>query len=300
MVTTETAAAQAPTRPAPVSRERSWAWLGVVPFLLFAFAFLLAPASYLLIGSLQNLQGDWTFDNFRNLAQGSIVEAYAASLRISLVTAVLGTVFGFLLAYAITLGRLPRATRSGTLTFSGVASNFAGVPLAFAFIATLGRIGLVTTLLKSAGIDLYGNGFNLYSFTGLSLVYLYFQLPLMVLIITPALEGLRPEWREAAENLGATGNQYWLHVALPVLLPSLLGSMILLFANAFGAHATAFALTGGTLNLVTILIGAQMRGDVLRNPGLGYALAVGMVIIMAFSITAYTLLQRRSERWLKR
>jgi putative spermidine/putrescine transport system permease protein len=300
MVTVETAARRQPARPVAAARERSWAWLGVVPFLLFAFAFLLAPASYLLIGSLQTLDGSWTLDNFRNLAQPSIIEAYAASLRISLVTAVLGTVFGFLLAYAITLGRLPRSTRSGTLTFSGVASNFAGVPLAFAFIATLGRIGLVTTLLKSLGIDLYGNGFNLYSFTGLSLVYLYFQLPLMVLIITPALEGLRPEWREAAENLGATRNQYWRHVALPVLLPSLLGAMILLFANAFGAHATAFALTGGTLNLVTILIGAQMRGDVLRDPGLGYALAVGMVIIMAFSITAYTLLQRRSERWLRR
>ncbi|MBP8001395.1 MAG: ABC transporter permease subunit [Chloroflexi bacterium] len=275
-------------------------WLGVVPFFLFALAFLLAPASFLFIGSFRDLAGNFTLDNYRNLGQELVVEAYTRSIQISAVTALGGGFFGFLLAYAVTVGGLPRFVRSALLTFSGVASNFAGVPLAFAFIATLGRIGLVTTLLKTAGIDIYDSGFTLYSFLGLSLTYMYFQFPLMVLIITPALEGLKGEWREAAENLGATSWQYWRYVALPILLPSILGTMILLFANAFGAHATAFALTGGTYNLVTILIGAQMRGDVLRDPGLGYALAVGMVIIMTVSIAGYTLLQRRAERWLKR
>lgn len=289
-----------PTALAPrPAREGLLKWLGVVPFFLFALAFLIAPATFLFVGSFQDLQGNFTLDNFRNLNQPIVVNAYANSLQVSLATAVGGTIFGFLLAYAVTIGRARRA-RSGLLTFSGVASNFAGVPLAFAFIATLGRIGLMTTLLKGIGIDLYQQGFSLYSFAGLSLTYMYFQFPLMILIIAPAIEGLKREWREAAENLGATSGEYWRYVAFPVLLPSLLGAMILLFANAFGAYATAFALTGGTINLVTILIGSQMRGDVLRDPGLGYALAVGMVAIMAVSITAYTLLQRRSERWLKR
>jgi putative spermidine/putrescine transport system permease protein len=292
-----------PSRPSvgtqPARRALGLSWLGVVPFFLFALAFLIAPASFLFIGSLRDLQGNFTLENFRNLAQPIVVDAYRSSLQVSLATAVGGTIFGFLMAYAITLGRA-RLVRSGLLTFSGVASNFAGVPLAFAFIATLGRIGLITVLLKSIGIDIYQRGFSLYSFAGLSLTYMYFQFPLMILIITPAIEGLKKEWREAAENLGASSNQYWRYVAFPVLLPSLLGTMILLFANAFGAYATAFALTGGTINLVPILIGAQMRGDVLRDPGLGYALAVGMVAIMTISITAYTLLQRRSERWLKR
>ena len=288
-----------PARASSARRSSLLTWLGVVPFLLFALAFLIAPASFLLLGSFRDLQGNFTLDNFRNLSQPIVVDAYRNSLQVSLTTAAVGTIFGFLIAYGITLGRA-RAVRSGLLTFSGVASNFAGVPLAFAFIATLGRIGLVTTLLKSLGIDLYQQGFSLYSFAGLSLTYLYFQFPLMILIITPAIEGLKKEWAEAAENLGATPSQYWRHIAFPILLPSLLGTMILLFANAFGAYATAYALTGGTINLVTILIGSQMSGDVLRNPGLGYALAVGMVAIMAVSITAYTLLQRRSERWLKR
>lgn len=288
-----------PAQPFAKTRSFSWAWLGVVPFLLFALAFLIAPAYFLFTGSFQDLQGNWTLENYRNLSTPIVVNAYRNSLQISIATAVGGTIFGFLMAYAITIGRA-RRVRSGLLTFSGVASNFAGVPLAFAFIATLGRIGLVTTFLKTMGLDIYDRGFSLYSFVGLSLTYMYFQFPLMILIIAPAIEGLRREWREAAENLGASDWHYWRFIAFPVLLPSLLGAMILLFANAFGAQATAFALTGGTINLVTILIGAQMRGDVLRDPGLGYALAVGMIVIMAIAISAYTLLQRRSERWLRR
>ena len=149
------------------------------------------------------------------------------------------------------------------------------------------------------GVNIYKTGFNLYSLTGLSLTYMYFQFPLMMLIMAPALDGLKKEWREAAENLGATAAQYWIRVAFPVLLPPLLGTMILLFGNAFGAYATAYALTGGSLPIVTIQIGAQIRGDVLHNPGLGYAMAMGMVFIMAISLAGYTSLQKLSERWLR-
>lgn len=274
-------------------------WLGLLPFFLFAFAFLCAPTFYLLRGSFQDTLGNFTLGNYPRLTQDFVLQAYWRSLRISFVTAFWGGIFGFLLAYAVVMGELPSRIRTTLLTFSGVASNFAGVPLAFAFIATLGRTGMVTGWVRdSLGINLYQEGFSLYSFEGLSLTYLYFQFPLMVLIIAPALEGLKKEWREAAENLGASAWQYWWHIALPILAPSILGTMILLFGNAFGAHATAFALTGGTYNLVTILIGAQIRGDVLRDPGLGYALAMGMVIIMAISIAAYTWLQRKTEQWL--
>jgi putative spermidine/putrescine transport system permease protein len=290
-------AAAAPAAP----RERAWgAWLGVAPFFLFAVAFLLLPAASLVIGSFQDRQGNLTFENVAGLSQPFILDAYWLSIKVSLVTAIGGAFFGFLLAYAAVMGGLPNFVRSALMTFSGVASNFAGVPLAFAFIATLGRVGLLTTLLTTlTGVNIYQQGFNLYTFWGLSLTYMYFQFPLMVLIIAPALDGLKREWREASENLGATSWQYWRYVALPILLPSLLGTTILLFGNAFGAYATAFALTGGTLNLVPIMIGAQIRGDVLNNPGLGYALALGMVVIMAVSIAGYTLLQRQTERWLR-
>lgn len=280
----------------------SWkVWLGVVPFFLFAILFLLLPSLRLLTASFSAPDGSFTLSNIIQLfTEPLIVNSYRLSIQISAVTALGGGIFGFLLAYSVTVGGLPKPMRSALITFSGVASNFAGVPLAFAFVATLGRQGFITAVLRDVfGVNIYDAGFNLYSFAGLSLVYIYFQFPLMVLIMAPALDGLKREWREAAENLGATTTQYWLRVAMPVLLPSILGAMILLFGNAFGAYATAYALTGGRIGLVTIQIGAQIRGDVLYNPGLGYAMAVGMVVIMAVSLGGYSWLQAKTERWLK-
>ena len=195
---------------------------------------------------------------------------------------------------------MPGWLRGPLLTFSGVASNFAGVPLAFAFLATLGRLGIITVLLRDwFGVSLYGIGFNLLTFWGLTLVYLFFQIPLMILIITPALDGLKREWREAAEILGASRLQYWRMVALPVLWPSLLGTMALLFANAFGAVATAIALTGSSLSIVPILLFAQIRGDVLQDPHLGYAIAFGMIVVTGIANLIYIVLRSRSERWLR-
>ena len=276
-------------------------WIGVIPFFLFALLFLILPSIRILTGSFFGADGQFTLHNYLELVTvPTIVNAYKLSIQISAVTAIGGGIFGFLLAYAVTVGGLPKPLRTVLITFSGVASNFAGVPLAFAFVATLGRVGFVTTILKDVfGINIYQAGFNLYTFIGLALTYMYFQFPLMVLIMAPALDGLKREWREAAENLGANSFQYWTQVAMPVLLPSILGAMILLFGNAFGAYATAYALTGGRLEIVTIQIGAQIRGDVFHNPGLGYAMAMGMVLIMAVSLAAYSWLQAKTERWLK-
>ena len=275
-------------------------WLGVAPFLIFAAAFLILPTMYLVIGSFEGAKGAFTFQNYADLVSAATLRTYGNGIEISIVTAVVGGIFGFLLAYAVISGGLPPMFRGWLMTFSGVASNFAGVPLALAFIFTLGRVGLLTVLLKDVlGINVYDAGFTLYSKIGLEVVYLYFQFPLMVLIIAPAIDGLKKDWREAAENMGATSFQYWRHVALPILMPALLGSAILLFANSFGAQATAYTLTGGSLDIPTIAISRQMRGDVLFNEGLGYALAMGMVIIMALAIGLYVVLQRRSERWLR-
>jgi len=288
-----------PARPAPP--KISWAWLGVVPFFLFALMFLIYPASTLAVGSFQtNITHVFTLQNWVHLVHNpNLINSYWISIKISLVTALGGGIFGFLLAYAAIKGGLPSFMRNSLMTFCGVASNFAGVPLAFAFIALLSPSGVLTGWLKAIGFNPYFHGFQLYTFYGLSMVYMYFQFPLMVLVIAPAIDGLRREWLEASQNLGASGFQYWRYVAFPILLPSLLGTMILLFGNSFGAFATAEALTGGSINLVTIMIGDQLQGDVLGDAGLGYALALGMVVVMGLAIGLYTLLQRRSERWLR-
>jgi putative spermidine/putrescine transport system permease protein len=276
------------------------AWLGVVPFFVFAIAFLLLPVGVLLSGSFfDSVTGQPTLDNYAKLAEPSIIQAYELSIEISLVTAVVGAAFGFLVAYAVIMGGLPRFLRTLVMTFSGVASNFAGVPLALAFIYTLGFQGMFTLFLKNTvGINLYGSGFTLYTKLGIELAYLYFQFPLMVLIMAPAIDGLKREWREAAENMGATPAVYWRRVALPILTPTILGTVILLFGNSFGAQATAYNLAP-LVPIVTNVISNQISGDVFHNTGLGYALAMGMVVIMAIAIAIYARLQRISERWLK-
>jgi putative spermidine/putrescine transport system permease protein len=292
-------------RDAPLARparpKMSWAWLGILPFFIFAFLFLLYPSSTIAIRSFQDSTTHaFTTKNVLDLFRNSnIIGAYWISIKISLVTSIGGGIFGFLLAYAAIRGGLPKVLRSSLMTFSGVASNFAGVPLAFAFIALLSPTGMLIGWLRALGYNPYFHGFTLYTFWGLCIVYMYFQFPLMVLIIAPAIDGLRREWLEASENLGASSFQYWRYVALPILLPSIMGTTILLFGNSFGAFATAQALTGGQINLATIAIGAQLRGDALGDAGLGYAMALGMVVVMALAITGYTILQRRTERWLR-
>jgi putative spermidine/putrescine transport system permease protein len=275
-------------------------WLGVAPFFIFAVMFLILPTTYLMLGAFQNAEGEFTLANIAALSQPSIVAAYWISIKVSLASALLGAFIGLAIAIAIVRGGLPNWIRSATLTFSGVASNFAGIPLAFAFLATLGRLGLVTVLLNTVfGFNIYSAGFNILSFWGLTLTYLYFQIPLMVVIITPAIDGLKKEWGEAAATLGATQWQYWRMVVIPVIWPSFLGTVILLFANAFGAIATAYALTGSSLNIVPILLYAQIRGDVLHNPHLGYAIAFGMIFITGLANVFYIWFRTRSERWLK-
>ena len=289
----------APLRPPRKLRLRL-EWLGVLPFAIFILLFLIMPTMKIIIGAFQTPDGSITFENIGGLFTPSILAAYWISIKISVASALLGCLIGFGVATAVVLGGLPQKIRGPLLTFSGVASQFAGVPLAFAFIATLGPVGLVTVFLKTQlGLDLRLLGFNILSFWGLTVTYLFFQIPLMILIITPALDGLKREWREAAEILGATGGQYWRMVAFPILLPSILGTFSLLFANAFGAVATAIALTGSSLNIVPILLFAQIRGDVLGNPHLGYALAFGMIFVTCIANTLYIWMRTRSERWLK-
>jgi putative spermidine/putrescine transport system permease protein len=209
-------------------------------------------------------------------------------------------VLGLFVAYAAIREGTPRWIRSVLTTFSGVAANFGGIPLAFAWIATLGPLGVVTTWFRNSGHDITYQwpNFQISSERGIELAYLYFQLPLMILVIAPALDGLRREWREAAANLGAKQWQFWRYVGIPVLLPSFLGAFILLFGNAFAAYATAYSLDNG-INIVPILIGDYYTGNVLDNPHIAQALAFGMFVVLAVMMAIYVPLQRRSQRWAK-
>ena len=281
-----------------LSRRRLPGWVGIVPFLLTAFLFLIWPAYAVVLQAFQRADGGFTLDNIATAAEAQYRSAFLTSALLSLVTALVGGVLGTLLTYAVSTLERPRFLKSAMSTFSGVASQFGGVPLAFAFVASIGSAGLVTSLLSKIGLDLYGTGFSLLSFWGLAIVYLYFQIPLMLIIMTPAVEGLRKSWREAAEGLGASTFQYWAKVGIPLLTPAFIGGVVLLFANAFAAYATAQVLTSGSVNLVPIQIGYFVQGNVFAGKSqVGYALALGMIVVVSIALAINIALQRRVSRW---
>jgi putative spermidine/putrescine transport system permease protein len=268
--------------------------LALTPFFLFGLAFEVAPILVLLRSSIL-VDGGPSLDSFRRALTPFMLASFRNSLQLSLTTAVLGVTLGTIVAHALVTTRTP-SIRHMLTALADVTTNFGGAPLAFAFIVTLGSTGVVTLLLKAVGVDLYPR-FRIYSESGLAVAYLYFQLPLMVLLIVPALLGLHAELREAATSLGATPTQFWLRVGLPMLAPSLLGSFLLLFANAFGAYATAWTLTGPDVNLVTVQIAALVRGEVQLDPALADALALLSLAVMALCVAGQQWLSRRVQRW---
>lgn len=277
-----------------ISRIVPWFFVGL--FLLFVFAFLVAPTLVLVIKSMIGDNG-FTLSYLTGLWDYQYRIAFENSILLGAASAATGLIGGFFLAYASLQPGAPAWLRSIVTSFSAVAANFAGVPLAFAFISTLGSLGFVTVMLKHMGINIYAMGFSLYSLTGMTITFAYFQIPLMLIIITPAIQGLRPQWREASDGLGASSWQYWRHVGLPVLTPSLLGGFLLLFGSAFSAYATPFALTNGNIGLVTISISNVLSGNVMSDPQVGAALSTGMIVVMGVVLIIYTLVTRYAARW---
>lgn len=274
--------------------------MGTLPFFAYVFLFLFLPAGEIMVGAFKGQKHGWTLHNVTSLIHAPYVGAYETSIKVSALTAALGAVLGFALAYAAIREGTPRFVRTMLTTFSGVAANFGGIPLAFAFIATLGTIGIATKFMSQhLGYNIYNHGFTLFGTTGVEVVYMYFQIPLMILVIAPAIDGMKREWREAASNLGAKPWQFWRYVGIPVLMPSMLGAFILLFGNAFAAYATAYALTSGTVNLVPTVIGQYYTGNVLDNPHLAQALAFGMFVVLFVMMLLYIPLNRRAQRWAK-
>jgi putative spermidine/putrescine transport system permease protein len=283
-------------------RGRNWVYLPVVPFFVYVGIFLLLPTLIVLVGAFQDADGAPTIDNITAIFSGQqFLVAFGRSIQLSLVSALAGAVVGGLFAWAVSVGGPGGKLRQVSVAASGVLAQFGGVMLAFAFLATFGFNGLATVLLKDTiGIDLNADPTWVYSMTGLILVYTYFQIPLMVIVFLPALDGLRKEWQEASSSLGGSSWSYWRHVAGPILAPSFLGAVLLLFANAFSAYATAAALVSQGSPIVPLQIADAMTSEVVQGrANIGKALAMGMIIIVVVVMALYALLQRRASRWLR-
>ena len=271
--------------------------LGLAPFAVFVGIFLVIPTLVVAIGAFLDSRQQPTLDNVRGLGEGYVIDALVATIALSAATAVIGAVVGALVSYAVVTAAPQGTLRRVMTALCGVLAQFGGVTLAFAFVATFGLQGMVTVLLADrVGITVPGD--LLYTLRGLALVYTYFQVPLMVIVFLPALDGVRPQWREATESLGGTTWQYWRHVAGPLLLPAFLGSALLLFANAFAAYATAAALVTQGSPILPLVVRATFTSEiVLDQANLGKAIALLMVVVVAFVMAGYALLQRRASRW---
>ncbi len=291
------------TTPVPADR-RGHGWrraapaLGTVPFFGYVTVFLVIPTAIVVIGAFRSPTGGFTWSNIAALGTSSVLSAFAQSVILSAVTAVVGAVVGGMLSYVLVTGSPRSLSRKVVTAACSVLAQFGGVMLAFAFIATVGHNGLVTDLLQ----DWFGvtnTGAWLYDLAGLVLVYSYFQIPLMVIVFLPAVDGIRAQWREATETLGGSTWVYWRRVAGPLLAPAFLGSLLLLFANAFSSYATARALITQSTPIVPLQISGAITNEVnVGNADIAKALALGMIVVVAIVMSLYALLQRRTSRWL--
>jgi putative spermidine/putrescine transport system permease protein len=272
--------------------------LPLLPFFIFTAFFLIWPVIAVTLRSFKGNKNEWTLANYRPiLHKGPYFHAFVTSLKLSITTAVIGSILGAFFAYIIV--KYARGKFGAVIdSISAVFANSGGVPLAFMFVAAFGTEGIVTKLLKDFGWDIYAGHFTIFSFTGVVLVYSFFQVPLMVLVFKPAIAGLRHEWEEASINLGASPFTYWRRVGIPLLVPSFVGAFFLLFAGGFSAYATARALTVGTVPLVPIIIGTLVDGNVISDQAnLGDALAVGMILVATVAMAGYIWAGRRAARW---
>jgi putative spermidine/putrescine transport system permease protein len=286
-------------RPLGGGRRFSLNWLGAVPFLAYVGIFLLLPTAIVVGGAFVGPDG-LTLSNLAAMNKPYIIGAFVNAVVLSAASAVIGAMLGAVLAYAVVSGNPNGVLRRLVVSACGVLAQFGGVTLAFAFIATIGLAGFITVWLQQHGINIYANSLWLYQLNGLVLVYTYFQIPLMVLVFLPALDGIRPQWREATESLGGATWHYWRYVAGPLLAPAFFGGLLLLFANAFSAYATAAALINQGSIIASLLIANTLTSEVgLHQPGLASALALVMVVIVAIVMVLYTVLQQRTARWLR-
>lgn len=267
--------------------------IGLLPFFLIAFLFEILPLANIVIESFSKTGGNgFTLEHFvkiftTRLYQQSIFN----SLWISIFSALAGIIIAFLGAKAANAASAK--VRNIFTSVLNITSNFAGVPLAFAFMILLGNVGILTLIGKNYGISFLAD-FDLYTINGLLLTYIYFQIPLATLLMLPIFGGLKKEWREAVGLLGGNSFHYWFKVAIPSLLPSILGTFSVLFANSLAAYGTAYALLSNNIALLPIRISQQYVGEVVQNQEFGCALSLVMMALMVLSILITNKLQKRA------
>ncbi|MGI6111033.1 MAG: ABC transporter permease [Bilifractor sp.] len=269
--------------------------LALLPFMVVAFMYEIIPLIMVVINSFQSdTGGGFTLENYKTVSGTLLYQmAITNSLKISLISAGIGILIAFLGARAVM--NVHSRFRRVFMTILNMVSNFSGIPLAFAYMILLGNAGIIVQLGRTMGWDALAN-YNLYTSNGLAMVYVYFQIPLSTLLLIPAFNAVRKEWKEAAMLLGSGSTGFWLKVGIPVLMPSILDTFSILFANALAAYATVYAIMMNSISLLPIQIAGCFVGEVKIQRGLGGALSVTMMLIMVIMILLTNVISKRFQK----
>lgn len=276
------------------------AYFGLLPFLSLTSIFLFYPTINVALGAFKNAKGQFSTDTLVELVSSKIARnAFSNSLEISLKTSVIGAILGGLFAWALVTGKPGGIFYRISVALSSVLAQFGGIMLTFAFLATFGFNGVISTLaIKFVPDSFLANSSWLFELNGLVVVYTFFQIPLMILIFLPSIENLRPHWREASDSLGGSALEFWLRVGMPVLTPSFIGAALLLFVNSFSAYATAATLINLSDFLTPLEIAAALTSETGgSNPTEAKALSLYMVLVVILVMSIYALLRRRVSKW---
>ncbi len=268
-----------------------WGWLLFVPFTLFIVVFAIIPAFGMFVSSIISVNG-LTFQYYESTFTGQYLHSFITTTALSLYSSLFSMAWGMVITWSLV--RTKNNWIQHTVTaLSSTMANFAGLPLAVAFMTTLGMSGLLTELLKSVNINLIAWGWNLASFSGLMVVYTSFLVPLCIILLLPALSSLKAEWEEASATLGAPFRTYVWRVVGPMMLPSLVGTFALLFANAFSTYVTAFVVAGGSVNLIPLIIGYMINGNVSLDVSLGDSLAIEEMVVLGLAVVLFLSMQKK-------
>ncbi|MGL5694806.1 MAG: ABC transporter permease [Peptostreptococcaceae bacterium] len=275
--------------------SKKLAILGLIPFSIMVLAFLFGPLITMIIMSFKSTGGGgFSLEQYKEVFTNAFyMQSFKNSISISLISSSISVTICIATAYFIT--KLSQKTQDMVLNLSNLTNNFAGVPLAFAFIIMLGNSGLFVLLGKKLGIG-FLTDFNLYSWTGLILIYIYFQIPLGIMLLYPTLQGIKDEWKHAASLLGATTFEFWKNIGMPIILPGVAGVFSILFANSMGAYASAYALVGSNYNLLTVQIGALISGDIFSRTELASAIAVILSVILIITLLFNDYMMKKIRR----
>lgn len=280
-----------------MSRMKIYPLLGLLPFVLLVVGFLVLPLLNMIIQSFQSNEGAFSLTQYISIfGDAFYLQAIKNSLTISFISSTVAIIIAAVGGYSIS--RLAGRENKVMVMITNMTSYFEGIPLAFSFIILLGNNGLFTLLFSQLGLNVFDN-FNLYSWVGLIIVYIYFQIPFAIMLLLPTYQGLKEDWRYASNLLGGSQLSYWRHIGIPILFPGIVGTYTILFANALGAYATAYALVGSTYNLLPLQIGSLIAGDVFLQPNLASALGVVLALIMMAALWINGRIMRRVRRDLK-